>query len=208
MPPSRQTRSQTTINARDTTNAPLLPRVVTPMTSQPSPEGAKALTKSFSPKLVPRRLLRHGHCPHGHRPGKSPLVPAAPSQCSRSPHHRKRNGIHGPHERPSSATTLETRFWQRSRAPFSRHSGQSWNRHMFLYQTYKHPKIQTDHSRQNSLRLQTPQKRKRMSQVNHRWRQARLLRRRCNFHGGHHNIQNPNQQHPFRRRCSHDDDGH
>jgi hypothetical protein len=37
-----------------------------------TPEGAKALTKSFSAKLVPRRLLRHGHCQHGHRPGKSP----------------------------------------------------------------------------------------------------------------------------------------
>jgi hypothetical protein len=126
-------------------------------------EGAKALTKSCSPQLVPRRLLWHGHCPYGHRPGKSPLVPAAPSQCSRSPHHQKRNGIHGPYERPPSATNLDTRFWQRSRAPFSRHSVHSWNRHMFLYQTYKHPKIQTDHLRQNSLRLQTPQKRKRMS---------------------------------------------
>jgi hypothetical protein len=51
-------------------------------------EGAKALTKSCSPQLVPRRLLRHGHCPHGHRPGKSPLVPGTSSQCSRSPHHR------------------------------------------------------------------------------------------------------------------------
>jgi hypothetical protein len=29
---------------------------------------------------------------------------------------------------------------------------------MFLYQTYKHPKRQTDHLRQNSLRLQTPHK--------------------------------------------------
>jgi hypothetical protein len=50
-------------------------------------EGAITLTKSFPPKLIPRRLLRHGHCPHGHRPGKSILVPAAPSQCSRSPNH-------------------------------------------------------------------------------------------------------------------------
>jgi hypothetical protein len=38
--------------------------------------------------------------------------------------------------------------------------------------------------------------------------QARLLRRRRDFHGGHHNIQNPHQQHPFHRRRSHDDDGH
>jgi hypothetical protein len=31
-------------------------------------EGAHALTESLSPQLVSRRLLRHGHCPHGHRP--------------------------------------------------------------------------------------------------------------------------------------------
>jgi hypothetical protein len=39
-------------------------------------EGAHALPQSLSPQLVPRQLLRNGHCPHGHRPGKSPLVPA------------------------------------------------------------------------------------------------------------------------------------
>jgi hypothetical protein len=37
MPPQRQTRSQTTIHAQDITNTPLLPRVVTPMTSRPAP---------------------------------------------------------------------------------------------------------------------------------------------------------------------------
>jgi hypothetical protein len=37
MPLPRQTRSHTTIYAQDTTNAPLLPRVVTPMTRTPSP---------------------------------------------------------------------------------------------------------------------------------------------------------------------------
>jgi hypothetical protein len=31
-------------------------------------EGAHALTESLSPQLVPRRLLRHGNCPHGHLP--------------------------------------------------------------------------------------------------------------------------------------------
>jgi hypothetical protein len=90
-------------------------------------EDAKALTKSCSPQLVPIRLLRHGHCPHGHRPGKSPLVPGTSSQCISSPHHRKINGIHVPYERPPSATTLDMGFWQRSRAPVSRHSGHSWN---------------------------------------------------------------------------------
>jgi hypothetical protein len=75
-------------------------------------EGAQALTESLSPQLVPRRLLRHGHCPHGHSPRESPLVPVAPSQCSRSPCHRKGNGIHGTYERPPSTTTLETRTRQ------------------------------------------------------------------------------------------------
>jgi hypothetical protein len=37
VPPPRQTRSQTTIHAQDKTNAPLLPRVVSPISSQPSP---------------------------------------------------------------------------------------------------------------------------------------------------------------------------
>jgi hypothetical protein len=37
IPPQLQTRSQTTIHAQDITNAPLLPRVVTPMTSRPAP---------------------------------------------------------------------------------------------------------------------------------------------------------------------------
>jgi hypothetical protein len=37
MPPPRQTRSQTKIHAQDITNAPLLLRVVTPMTRNPSP---------------------------------------------------------------------------------------------------------------------------------------------------------------------------
>jgi hypothetical protein len=37
---------------------------------------------------------------------------------------------------------------------------------------------------------------------------AGLLWRCRNFHGGHHNIQNPHQQHHFYRRCSNKDDGH
>jgi hypothetical protein len=47
-----------------------------------------------------------------------------------------------------------------------------------------------------------------MSQVNSRRGQARLLRRRRDVHGGHHNIQNPDQQHPHHQGRSHDDDGH
>jgi hypothetical protein len=39
-------------------------------------------------------------------------------------------------------------------------------------------------------------------------RQVGLLWRCHNFHGGHHNIQNPHQWHPFHRKRSNDDDGH
>jgi hypothetical protein len=99
-------------------------------------EGAKTLTKSCPPQLVSRRLLWNGHRPHGHIPWKSPLIPGTSSQCSHSPHHPKGNGIHGPYERPPSATTLDTRFWKRMRAPFSGYSRHSWNRHMFIYQTH------------------------------------------------------------------------
>jgi hypothetical protein len=31
-------------------------------------EGSHSLTESRSPQPVPKRLLRNGHCPHGHRP--------------------------------------------------------------------------------------------------------------------------------------------
>jgi hypothetical protein len=49
MPPPRQTRSQSTIHDRDTTNAPLLPTVVTPMTSQPSPPRVPRRSQNLAP---------------------------------------------------------------------------------------------------------------------------------------------------------------
>jgi hypothetical protein len=58
MPPPRQTRSQTTIHARDITNAPLLPRVVTPMTRNPSPP--RVPTRSHN--LSPRNLSQADFC--------------------------------------------------------------------------------------------------------------------------------------------------
>jgi hypothetical protein len=209
MPPSYQTRSQKTIHAQDITNTPLLPTVVTPMMHHPSPPRVPPCSQNLPPpQLVRRRILRHGHCPYVHRPLKSPLVPAAPIQCSRSPHHEKIIGIYGPYERPLSATTLKTRFWSRVQAPFPRHSRHSCNRHMFLYQTHKHLEIQTDHIRQNSLRLKTTQRRKRTSQVDRGRRQARLLRRHHHIQGRHHNIKNPDQKHPFHQGHIHDYDGH
>jgi hypothetical protein len=114
-------------------------------------EGAHTHEKSLSSQLVPRRLLWHGHCAHGHRPRESPLVPAEPSHRSCSPRHRKGNGIHGTHERPPSTTTLERRFWKQMWATFLRISGHSRNRHMLLYQTHKHPERQEDHLRQKKM---------------------------------------------------------
>jgi hypothetical protein len=135
MVPPRRTRSQTTIHARDITNAPLLPMVVTPMACNPSPPRVPTRSQNLSP----RNLSQYYFC------GMDTAhlaIPAAPSQCSHSPNHRKRNGIHGTDERPPSTTTVETRLWQRMRAPFPRHSRYSWR---------QRPKRKKDHLQQNSL---------------------------------------------------------
>jgi hypothetical protein len=50
MPPRYQTRSQTKIHAQDITNAPLLPRVVTPMTSRPAPPRVPMRSQNLSPR--------------------------------------------------------------------------------------------------------------------------------------------------------------
>jgi hypothetical protein len=50
MPPQHQTRSQTTIYAQDITNAPLLLRVVTPMTSRPAPPRVPICSQNLSPR--------------------------------------------------------------------------------------------------------------------------------------------------------------
>jgi hypothetical protein len=50
VPPPRQTISQAAIHARAKTNAPLLPRVVTPMSSQPSPPRVPRRSQNLSPR--------------------------------------------------------------------------------------------------------------------------------------------------------------
>jgi hypothetical protein len=50
MPPPCQTRSQKTIHAQNITNAPLLPRVVTPMTSLPSPPRVPRRSQNLAPR--------------------------------------------------------------------------------------------------------------------------------------------------------------
>jgi hypothetical protein len=58
VPPPRQTRLQTTIHARAKTNAPLLPRVVTPRSSQPSPPRVPIRSQN----LAPRNLSQDDFC--------------------------------------------------------------------------------------------------------------------------------------------------
>jgi hypothetical protein len=50
--PPRHKRSRTIIHARDITNAPLLPRVVTPMTRNPSPLRAPTRSRNLSPRSL------------------------------------------------------------------------------------------------------------------------------------------------------------
>jgi hypothetical protein len=55
LPPPLQKRSQTTIHTHDVTNAPLLPRVVTPGTLNPSPPRVP----TRSQRLAPRNLSQN-----------------------------------------------------------------------------------------------------------------------------------------------------
>jgi hypothetical protein len=151
MPPPRQTRSQTTIHARDTTNSPLLPRVVTPMMRNPSPPRVPMRSRNLSP----RNLSQDEFCCMDTSQMAIALGNNHWFQCSHSPRHRKRNGIHGTYEEPLSTATLETRLWQQMQAPVPRDSRHSWNLHMFLYHFHQPPERHKNHLRKNSLRLQT-----------------------------------------------------
>jgi hypothetical protein len=78
IPPSRQTISKTTIHTRDITNAPLLPRVVTPRTRNPSPPRVPTRSQNLSPRNLSQKdfcgmdtsrmaiALRNNHCSQQH----------------------------------------------------------------------------------------------------------------------------------------------
>jgi hypothetical protein len=58
MPPPRQTRSQTTIHDQDITNTPLLPMVVTPMKSRPTPPRVPKHSQNLTPpETCPKTTL-------------------------------------------------------------------------------------------------------------------------------------------------------
>jgi hypothetical protein len=58
MPLPHHTRSQTTIHTQDISNAPLLPRVVTPRTLNPSPPRVPTRSQNLSP----RNLSQNDFC--------------------------------------------------------------------------------------------------------------------------------------------------
>jgi hypothetical protein len=55
IPPPRRARSQTKIHAQDITNAPLLPRVVIPMTRNPSPPRVPTRSRNLSPRNLSQK---------------------------------------------------------------------------------------------------------------------------------------------------------
>jgi hypothetical protein len=57
IPPPRQTRSQTTIQTQDMTNAPLPQRVVTPRTLRPSPPRVPTRSRRLSPRNFSQHYL-------------------------------------------------------------------------------------------------------------------------------------------------------
>jgi hypothetical protein len=141
MPLLRHTRSQTTIHTQYIPNVPLPPRVVTPRTQHPSPPRVPTRSQRLSPSNLSQKYLCGMDTAHmAITLEKKPLVSAASSKLRHPARHRERNGIHGTHEGSPSTTTLDKRLWQRMRTPIPRHSGHYWNRHMFPYQTHKHPK--------------------------------------------------------------------
>jgi hypothetical protein len=62
MPPQRQMISQTTIHAQDMTNAPLIPRVVIPMTSRPAPPRVPMRSQNISPQNLSQNLSQDNFC--------------------------------------------------------------------------------------------------------------------------------------------------
>jgi hypothetical protein len=100
------------------------------------PNGAHSLSETISPQLVPKRLLRNRHLPHGHIPRKQPLVSATPSKRCHPPHNRERNGIQGTHEGSPSSAPLEVRIYKLLHTPLPRHSGHPRYQNMLIHQTH------------------------------------------------------------------------
>jgi hypothetical protein len=124
VPIRRQTRSQTTIHTQDIPNVPLPPRVVTPRTLRQSTLRMPTGSQRLSPCNLYQDDFFGMDAAH--------MVIALGN--------RKRNGILGAHEGPTSTTALDPRFWQRMRTPLPRNSRHSRSRYMFLHRSEKHPK--------------------------------------------------------------------
>jgi hypothetical protein len=170
--------------------------------------GCPLALRDSLPATCPKTTYAEWTQPTWPSPSETTIGLGSTKQRRHPPRHRKINGIPDTHEGSPSTTTLDARIWQRMRTPIPRNSGHCGHRRVFLHQTYQHSKRQKDHLRQNSLRLQTSQKRKGTCSADRGRRQTRLLRQRRHFHGRYHNIQNMNQQYPLHQGRRHDDDGH
>jgi hypothetical protein len=206
---SRRTRSHTIIYTQDITNAPLPPRVVTPRTLRPSPPRVP----THSRRLSPRNLSQEDFCGMD-----TAHMTIALGENHWYRQHQANAVIH-------PVTGKEMEYMALMKDPrlqplWTRGFGNECVRlfqgirdipgtdTFFPHQTHQHPERQKYHLQQNSLRLQTSQKRKVTFSANCRRRQTQLLRQRRHFHSRYHNIQNTNQQHPLHQGRRHDDDGH
>jgi hypothetical protein len=77
MPTQRQTRSQTTIQAQNITNAPLLPRVVTPIMSRHAPLRVPMRSQNLSPKTCPKKTFASWTLPTWPSPWEMVIGPSS-----------------------------------------------------------------------------------------------------------------------------------
>jgi hypothetical protein len=205
-----QTRSQMIINAKDTTNAPLLPRVVTPLTSRPAPPRVPMRSQNLSPRNLSQDdfwdikitnmaiALGNHHWSQQHHAsavvhpvtGKEMEYTALMKDPSLQPLWKRGFGnevgrlFQGIREIPGTDTCF---FFNLTNIPQDRNI--TYGNFFCDYKPHKKEKERARITVGGGA-------------------QVSLLRQCHDFHGGHHNIQNPYQQHPFHRRRGNDDDGH
>jgi hypothetical protein len=193
IPLPRQTRSQTTIHTQDITNAPLLPRVVTPRTLTPSPP--RVPTRSHN--LSPRNLSQNDFC------GMDTSHMAITLGNNHWSQQHLANAVIHPvtgKEMEYMALMKDPRLQPLWKRGFGNECGRLFqgiqdipgtNTCFFITLTnvpkdrkITYGKIVCDY-KPHKKRIGT-------RPVDHGRRQTRLLRRRRHFHGRHHNIKDPN----------------
>jgi hypothetical protein len=209
MPLPRQTRSQTTIYAQNIVSAPLLPRVVTPVTCTSPPPRVPTRKENLSPRNLSQDAFYDMDTAH---------MAIALGNHHWSQQHQYNAVVH-----PVTGQEMEyTAFMKDPRLQplWKRGFGNECGRRFqgirdipgtdtcFFIKLTNIPKDRKITYSKIVCDYKPHKTEKRTSQVDRRRQQAQLFRRRCHFHGRHHNIQNPDQQHTFHQGRRHDDDGH